>query len=412
MFVFGGSLQYPLERFAPIPTNSRAIYRPSLLGSGKICKVHIGASVEYRSYLEKHLSACLQDTWPRLIDWIVDHGAKRSGMCNMADIGKCDDLCMQIKECNFFTVTYASNCCYIHKTCINMQAINGFDTYSMNKATGSIVSIEPVGWLKVNITAVDGPQERMNHKSFIDSSLLYIVGGSGSNQLGDLWVYDILENAWVVGQSYAFNATSSSGPMVKYSNIIHFGPRSNELIAISLGISSGKKSRLLMPKNHAGAPSTRHFASMVRQNKSLYLFGGQLQNGAYTNDVWEASFLPVCDFSSEGTVRLATDCELQNEIVVRKNLEINGQEISPGVLPKIIGKNNRLFTIDGGGHFLARNVEFKSGKSVGLRVIGRCMGSEAGFENIGKCEPDSSAGQSVSVPDSLLEWNGEQRQSY
>ena len=31
------------------------------------------------------------------------------------------------------------------------------------------------------------------------------------------------------------------------------------------------------------------------------------------------------------------------------------------------------------------------------------MGSEAGFENIGNCEPDSSAGQSVSVPDSLLE---------
>ena len=31
------------------------------------------------------------------------------------------------------------------------------------------------------------------------------------------------------------------------------------------------------------------------------------------------------------------------------------------------------------------------------------MGSEAGFENIGNCEPDSSAGQSVSVPDSVLE---------
>ena len=62
----------------------------------------------------------------------------------------------------------------------------------------------------------------MNHKSFIDSSLLYIVGGSGSNQLVDLWVYDILENVWLSSQSYAFNATSSSGPMEKYgSNVIH-----------------------------------------------------------------------------------------------------------------------------------------------------------------------------------------------
>ena len=79
-----------------------------------------------------------------------------------------------------------------------------------------------------------------------------------------------------------------------------------------------------------------------------------------------------------------------------------GRKFRPG-FSKIIGKNNRLFTIDGGGHFLGRNVEFKNGKSVGLRVIGRCLGSEAGFENIGNCEPDSSAGQSVSVPDSLLE---------
>ena len=141
-------------------------------------------------------------------------------------------------------------------------------------------------------------------------------------------------------------------PMEKYgNNVIHLDPQSNELIAISMAISSGKLSRLLLPKNYAGAPSTRHFGSMVRHNKSLYLFGGQLQNGAYTDDVWEASFLRVCDFSSGGTVVLTADCELPNEIVVSKKLEINGQEISPGILPKIIGKNNRLFTIDGGGHF-------------------------------------------------------------
>ena len=155
MFVFGGStgntLLNDLHRYRLKPG---PFTKPSLLGSGKICKVHIGASVEYsRSYLEKHYKRLPARYISRgsSIEWTVDHVAKRSGMCNMADIGKCEDLCMQIKECNFFTVTSASNCCYIHKTCINMQAINGFDTYSMNKATGSIVSIETVGWLKVNL---------------------------------------------------------------------------------------------------------------------------------------------------------------------------------------------------------------------------------------------------------------------
>jgi hypothetical protein len=396
----------------PSPSNPTGVTMTSPMDT--ICQVHSGADIEYTlEYLELHYKDLpVKYVNPaNTIEWSVDTINKRSGLCNMMDYLKCEEVCKEVEGCNFFS--RAANappyCCYIHKTCENEAAETGYDIYSMNLPDADTILIESVGWEAIAFTAGSGPEAREQHTAFIDSTRMYILAGYdyNTNALGNVWMFDLITKEWTNIGENAMDPTIVSKAIAMYGNdIFYFGPSGNELISLSISISSSLKKALIIKNNDGSSPPSRKFSSMVVYKNSLFLFGGRNPNDStnHYNDVWKANFVNVCDFKSNGKVHLTADCTLHNEILVTDKLEIYGTEISPGVLPKIISEgSNRLFKIDSDGQFIAKNVEFKDGNGIGTRVIGRCLSNHAGFENIGACDPDTGAEQSVTVPDATLD---------
>lgn len=154
-----------------------------------------------------------------------------------------------------------------------------------------------------DVTPMTGPDKRCLFNSTVanDRRKMVIYGGQGSGNFDDIWSCDLDTYAWTdltpavkpPGRHFSSVVYRGNGEVVIFggngANQNNFSGARNDVWSFSMDSGSWTE---LIPGSSVPANRVGHVADYLPGEDKMIIFGGNLSNGTFTNDVW------IFDFNS------------------------------------------------------------------------------------------------------------------